>query len=150
MRISTKTLIVVLVCLLGAAFSSAVVFYQYKQVEEYRQHRENSYLALREIDHMQTILSQWFITIDLFFAEKQGYLNNSIQKQVPQILNLLKRIRYEIGQYDDLEKQQFFTHIHTNLNTISFYNIISNVYRSHIPIWVIILFRKIDHTSLLY
>ena len=118
MRISTKTLIVVLVCLLGAAFSSAVVFYQYKQVEEYRQHRENSYLALREIDHMQTILSQWFITIDLFFAEKQGYLNNSIQKQVPQILNLLKRIRYEIGQYDDLEKQQFFTHIHTNLNTI--------------------------------
>lgn len=118
MRVSTKTLIVVLVCLFGGALSSSVVFYQYKQVEEYRAQRENSLLALREIDHMQTILSQWFVTIDLFFTDQQGYLNNSIQNQVPELAEMLRRIRLEMGKINNIEKQQHFANVHADLNTV--------------------------------
>lgn len=118
MRVSIKTLIVVLVCLFGGALSAGVVFYQYKAVEIAREQRENGLLAVREIDHMQTILSQWFITIDLFFSNKQGYLNISIQNQAPQMLEMLHRIRYEIGKLDDPVKQQYFAHVQTGIGTV--------------------------------
>ena len=90
MRIATKTFIVVLVCLIGAGLSTSVVFYHYSELESARYQREVSQLALRDTENLRTVISQWFVTIDLFFYEKQGYLAGGIKKQASQMQEVIK------------------------------------------------------------
>lgn len=102
MRIATKTLIVVLVCLIGAGLSATVVFVDYRELEDSRYQREVSLLALRDADNFRTITSQWFVTIDLFFFEKQGYLASGIKKQATQMQEIIDIIQ-SYNNADDSE-----------------------------------------------
>ncbi len=92
MRISIKSFIVVLVCLVGAGIFAGVVFIAYSKLEQARYDREVTQLALRESEKFRTITSQWFNTIDLFFFEKQGYLAAGIKTQALQMVEVIEVI----------------------------------------------------------
>lgn len=114
MRIATKTLIVVLVCLIGAGISSSVVFIHYSDLENARYQREVSQLSLREADNVRTITSQWFVTIDLFFYEKQGYLASGIRRQASQLIKILEVIQ----SYNNSDEKNHFKEVSRAIQVI--------------------------------
>jgi signal transduction histidine kinase len=113
-RIATKTFIVVLVCLIGAGISSSVVFFSYSDLEKIRYQREVSQLALRDADNFRTVTSQWFVTIDLFFYEKQGYLASGIKTQAIQMLDVLNVIQ----SYNNSKDEEVFSEMSTAIQSI--------------------------------
>lgn len=114
MRIATKTLIVVLVCLIGAGLSASVVFYYYNALESVQKQREISVLALRDVENFRTITSQWFVTIDLFFNAEQSYLANGIKRQAVQ----MKGIVDTIHSYENSEDGALFEQIESTITAI--------------------------------
>jgi len=113
-RIATKTLIVVLVCLIGAGLSASVVFYYYNALESVQKQREISVLALRDVENFRTITSQWFVTIDLFFNAEQSYLANGIKRQAVQ----MKGIVDTIHSYENSEDGALFEQIESTITAI--------------------------------
>jgi signal transduction histidine kinase len=113
-RIATKTFIVVLVCLIGAGLSSSVVFISYSDLEKIRYQREVSQLALQDADNFRTVTSQWFVTIDLFFYEKQGYLASGIKTQAKQMLDVLSIIQ----SYNNSEDEEVFSKMSVAIHSI--------------------------------
>ena len=92
MRISLQILIVVVVCLTGGLSASLLIWQHYQYYErEQGQHQLNQ-LAVRDIEHVSTMTSQWLITIDLFFGGSQSYLAKGITKQTGQLIATLQRI----------------------------------------------------------
>ncbi len=114
MRIATKTFIVVLVCLIGAGLSAGTVFVYYSDLENARYQREVSRLALRDTDNFRTVTSQWFVTIDLFFFEKQGYLASGIKTQAKQMLDVLNVIQ----SYNNSEQTTEFEEVSSAISAI--------------------------------
>ncbi len=115
MRIATKTFIVVLVCLVGAGLSASVVFYNYSILENSRYQREVSSLALRDVENFRTVISQWFVTIDLFFNERQSYLASGIKKQATQ----MQEVASVIQSYKNNDNQLEFQEIVDSINNVS-------------------------------
>lgn len=105
MKISSYTQILVLVCL-GAAFASFLLvknkFEQYEQATSFEQQLLSS---RNDINVSQTMLSQWFTTIDLYFTDHQTYLANGIAEQTEQILKRLDLIE-KITIQQRLSQQQ--------------------------------------------
>lgn len=117
MKISTKTLIVVLVCLLGALLAATSILASYQSREDARKNNELSVLALRDVAHLETALSQWFTTIDLFFNAQQAYLASGIAKQSTQLQNIVDLIQLQLAP--QLDDKLIFTVLDDNVRDIS-------------------------------
>lgn len=116
MKISSYTQILVLVCL-GAALITFLLlktqFDQYEQATTQQQSMQNSQNDMRV---SQTMMQQWFTTIDLYYTDHQTYLARGIASQTEQILKRLSRIEKNV--VDNGPVRQLQQRISTEANNI--------------------------------
>lgn len=105
MRIALQTVLIVLSCLIGGLTLYSAVWLKFTDVEALRDRQQQSQLALRDIEHLETMLNQWFVTIDLFFSQQQSYLAPGISRQAKQ-LNTSLAAMTEIAPHESPELQQ--------------------------------------------
>ncbi len=82
-------MLVVLVCVLGGLFTSVIIGIKSYQIQYAQEINTKNILLLRDVKHQKLMLSQWFITIDLYFSQQDSYLQNGISSQAKQLLNML-------------------------------------------------------------
>jgi len=92
MRIAMQTILIVLCCLLGGLSLYSAVWIEFTRVEELRDKEQQSQLAMRDIHHLETMLNQWFVTIDLFFSQQQSYLAPGVSRQAQQLTESLNEL----------------------------------------------------------
>ena len=92
MRISSYTQILVLVCLGAALASFLILKLKFDQFELASDRLQTLQISKNDINVTQTMLQQWYTTIDLYFADHQTYLANGIASQTQQILKRLALI----------------------------------------------------------
>ena len=108
MRIAFQTLFVVLVCVFGGLFSSLLIGTNYQLLQNLQERHSNNLLNLREVEHQQTMLSQWFVTIDLFFNQHQSYLVNGIKVQAGQLTDMLEAVLIQRKKNNDQPPKGLF------------------------------------------
>ncbi|MCH6258099.1 ATP-binding protein [Puniceicoccaceae bacterium K14] len=107
MRIYSQTLVVVLVCSLGALLSFIVVGYEYKRVETLRTLEKSETGIRSDVERFKTMSSQWFVTIDLFFGYEQTYLISGIERQSKDLISVLEQIDKDVldeSQHERIRK----------------------------------------------
>jgi|GEM_PF-3511959 len=107
MRINTQTLLVALVCSLGAIAAFSWIANRYTRLEALRQIGEQDAATAFDIERFHTMASQWFVTIDLFFGYEQTYLANGIQNQAKDLIEVSNRLKenpLNSDRYAQLEK----------------------------------------------
>ena len=90
MKIAQQSMLVVLACVLGGLCTSLVIGVKSYQLQKNQEIHTDNRLHLRDIEHQKLMLSQWFVTIDLFFSQQDSYLENGISVQSKQLLNMFK------------------------------------------------------------
>ncbi len=106
-----------MVCLGGALVAAGLILASYQSRESARDVNEQSVLVLRDIAHLETALSQWFTTVDLFFNAQQSYLASGIERQSLQIRNIVDMIEQQLAP--QLEDASVFEVLDTNVDLIS-------------------------------
>ena len=89
MKIAQQSMLVVLACVLGGLFTSVIIGIKSYQIQYAQENNTENLLLLRDVQHQKLMLSQWFITIDLYFSQQDSYLQNGINIQAKQLLNML-------------------------------------------------------------
>ena len=89
MKIAQQSMLVVLACVLGGLLTSVVIGIKSYQLQSAHEINTDNLLLLRDVKHEKLMLSQWFITIDLYFSQKDSYLQSGINIQAKQLLNML-------------------------------------------------------------
>ncbi len=112
MRIAVQTVIIVLCCLLGGLALYSAIWIKFTDVEALRDQDQQSQLAMRDIEHLETMLNQWFVTIDLFFSQQQSYLAPGIGRQASQLQTSLNELG-KIAPHEAPELQKHLTTIST-------------------------------------
>ena len=103
MKISSATLLVVLVCLLGAIATSFQIVTQYQMVQKVQGTTERTRLAGRDLQQLKTMMSQWYVSIDLFFENGDSYVASGVIKQASAMQTLwlsLPRERESAAEVD--------------------------------------------------
>ncbi len=103
MRIATTTLLVVLVCLIGGLGSTGVVATQYMGLVSAQKANEEAQLYKRDIGQLESVVSQWLTTIDLFFGYEQSYLGAGVMRQSKELRSLLSDLNNAHGASDVAE-----------------------------------------------
>lgn len=85
MRIFHQTLAIVLVCTLGGLSVIGLLFFRYERLQQLQRENQEYLIVLRDLEHLQTMTAQWFVTIDLFFGYEQTYLAKGVGKQARQL-----------------------------------------------------------------
>lgn len=118
MRISLQTLLMLLVCFLSGIIAYAAVGLKYQQLSLLQAKNENSNLLARDIEYLEIGLTQWFVNIDLFFNEKQGYLASGIASQAEQLQKLLKNIEDNFANVQMKKENKSIQKFGIEVNTI--------------------------------
>jgi PAS domain S-box-containing protein len=92
MRISSYTQILVLICLGAALASFLILKLKFDQFELASTRLHVLQTSKNDINVTQTMLQQWYTTIDLYFADHQTYLAKGMTSQTQQILKRLALI----------------------------------------------------------
>ena len=135
MKIAQQSMLVVLACVLGGLCTSLVIAVKSYQLQKNQEVHTDNQLHLRDIEHQKLMLSQWFVTIDLFFSQQDSYLESGISIQSKQLLNMFKMKEnktYQAGQFsseqefNQLTKEIFQTRqsLHKKIESIA--SIINN------------------------
>lgn len=106
MKISSYTQILVLVCLGAALITFMLINIQFNQYERANKHQQAIQSYQNDINISQTMLRQWFTTIDLYYTDHQTYLAKGIASQTQQILKSLDRIAKGSQQIESIEELQ--------------------------------------------
>ncbi|MEH6347095.1 MAG: ATP-binding protein [Bermanella sp.] len=108
MKIAQQSMFVVLACVLGGLCTSLVIGVKSYQLQKIQEVHTDNQLHLRDIEHQKLMLSQWFVTIDLFFSQQDSYLESGINIQSKQLQNMFKMKEnktYQAGQFSS--EQEF-------------------------------------------
>ncbi|MEM7003033.1 MAG: ATP-binding protein [Pseudomonadota bacterium] len=92
MRIATTTGLVVLICLIGGLSAAGAVWHQYQVVAERQQAAAAAALVERDFRQLKTLTHHWFVALDLFFEDGQGYVANSIARQADELLQVVATV----------------------------------------------------------
>lgn len=106
-----------MVCLIGALIAATAIMASYQAREQARTDNERSVLAQHDIAHLETALSQWFTTIDLFFNAQQAYLASGIAKQSSQMQNIIDLIEVQLAS--KMDDATIFEALHQRIELIS-------------------------------
>ncbi len=90
MRISSATLLIILVCLIGGLATGSLIVSQYFVVQKSQAATEATRLSGRDLLQLKVMMSQWYVTIDLFFEDGDSYVARGILKQAKDIEKLWK------------------------------------------------------------
>lgn len=92
MRISAQNFYVVSSCLIAGIVLVSALILRYNHVLSLQENHEENILAQRDIKHIESMVSQWFVNVDLFFGYQQSYLASGIGRQVPQLQTMLQSL----------------------------------------------------------
>ena len=106
MRISSYTQILVLVCLGAAIITFLILKVQFDHYEQASTKQQMMQSSQNDINVSQTMLQQWFTTIDLYYTDHQTYLARGIASQTEQILKRLNRIEKTTPNSDPIRQLQ--------------------------------------------
>lgn len=88
MRISSATLLIILVCLVGGLVTGSLIVSQYLVVQKSQSATESTRLAGRDLQQIKVMMGQWYVTIDLFFEGGDSYVAKGILEQAKDIKSL--------------------------------------------------------------
>lgn len=121
MKISSYTQILVLVCLGAALVAFLLLKTQFDQYEQASDYQQTMQISQNDMNVSQTMLQQWFTTIDLYYTDHQTYLARGIASQSEQILKRLSRIEKTVKETDPVRQlQQRISSETLNIEKIAF------------------------------
>ena len=106
MKISSYTQILVLVCLGAALIAFLLLKTQFDLYEQANTQQQTMQTSQNDMSVSQTMLQQWFTTIDLYYTDHQTYLARGIASQTEQILKRLSRIEKSITDNEPIRQLQ--------------------------------------------
>ena len=92
MRIGHHIAVVVLVCSLGGLGLSIGLGIAYRSLEQDWRRSGRDSLALRDIEHLETLIGQWLVSCDLVVSSGETYLAAGAARQSNNIKNVLSRL----------------------------------------------------------
>ncbi|WP_018690793.1 sensor histidine kinase [Algicola sagamiensis] len=107
MRIATLNRLLLGSTLAGFLLISGIAYHAYNKVTAAQIRHEKIKLVLVDIEHTQVMLQQWYVTIDLFFANHETYLLDGLVRQASQISQKVKGIEEQLAEENTefLEKE---------------------------------------------
>ena len=102
MKISVQSQLLVMSCFVASLFSFAIIGWQFSHTSELQKKMAQVKLEHVQIKHLQSMLSQWMTTLDLFFANQQSYLVTGIEQQSIQLNEKLSNIEFSRSDLDIL------------------------------------------------
>ncbi len=111
MKIAQQSMLVVLACVLGGLCTSLVIGVKSYQLQKIQEVHTDNQLHLRDIEHQKLMLSQWFVTIDLFFSQQDSYLESGISIQSKQLQNMFKMQENKTYQAGQFSSEQAFNQL---------------------------------------
>ncbi len=129
MKIAQQSMLVVLACVLGGLLTSMVIGVKSYQLQNIQEINTDNQLLLRDVKHQKLMLSQWFITIDLYFSQQDSYLKKGISTQAKQLLNMLNLNNSRPFDFNQNITEDEFQQLHDEIKQTSqdIYNTISQV-----------------------
>ena len=76
MKISVQSQLLVMLCFLTSLASFYLMGSQYYKTKSFESQRDEIALDAVKITHLQSMLSQWMVTLDLFYYNRQSYLGS--------------------------------------------------------------------------
>lgn len=129
MKIAQQSMLVVLVCVLGGLLTSVIIGIKSYQLQNAQEINTENLLLLRDVQHQKLMLSQWFITIDLYFSQQDYYLQRGISIQAKQLLNMINLNKSNSAMSNMFSSQREFKQRHKAIKYTSqaLYNDIKQV-----------------------
>jgi PAS domain S-box-containing protein len=115
MKIAQQSMLVVLACVLGGLLTSIIIGVKSYQLQKVQEMNTENLLLLRDVKHQKLMLSQWFVTIDLFFSQQDSYLESGISIQASQLLKMLNVKNSELNESYQFATQQEFQPLHKDI-----------------------------------
>lgn len=94
MKISVQSQLLVMLCFLTSLASFYLIGSQYYETKSFESQRDEIALDAVKITHLQSMLSQWMVTLDLFYYNRQSYLVPGIVQQAGQITQQLENLSF--------------------------------------------------------
>lgn len=94
MKISVQSQLLVMSCFIASVCSFAIIGWQFSHTSALQKQMAQVELEHVQIKHLQSMLSQWMTTIDLFFTNQQSYLVTGIEQQSIQLNEKLSNIQF--------------------------------------------------------
>ena len=117
MRISQQTLLMLLGCFLAGLAAYAAIGISFQSMSSLRTQNENSTALLMESKYLETGLSQWFVNIDLFFSQQEGYLASGIKAQAEQMQEITSTL--ETNMLNASQEHEVFKSMRESLVAIA-------------------------------
>ena len=92
MRIAVQSQMLVMSCFVVSLFSFSLLGLQFYKNSTLQTKMAVINLEKNEVAHLESMLGQWFTTIDLFFNNRQSYLLIGIERQGGQIITKLDNL----------------------------------------------------------
>ena len=93
MRVAHHTAVVVLVCSLGGLGLAGALASGYRDIDGQTRDLGQNSVALRDISHLETLVAQWFVTVDLVFYQGETYLVSGARDQAANLLTVFEGLR---------------------------------------------------------
>jgi len=93
MRVAHHIIVVVLVCSLGGLALAGALAVGYRDLDMQTSDLGQNSAALRDISHLETMIAQWLVTVDLVLYEGETYLANGARDQSSSLLALFDGLR---------------------------------------------------------
>ena len=85
MRIAQYTTIMIITCMLMGLFTSGIVYYQGKYIDDNQSKLYELTLKNNEVKNLETLITQWLTTLDLFLVNRQTYLYEGVRQEASTI-----------------------------------------------------------------
>lgn len=114
MKLFYQTGLALLLCSLGGLAFAIGMSRGYSEIESSTLELGPNSVALRDVDHFEASMNQWFITIDLVFGDGQTYLAEGVGEQAADLNQVLKDLAQTTLAHDaraelDAARQQIDT-----------------------------------------
>lgn len=120
-KISSYTQLLVMFCLVAGLAMYVAVNSKFDQLDQASNQQQVLQNAKSDVDVIQTMLSQWYTTIDLYYTDHQTYFAKGISSQTGQLLKRFVLLEKAAGHLPQLTQlQQRITVEAEQINDIAF------------------------------
>jgi hypothetical protein len=104
MRVAHHIIVVVLVCSLGGLALAGALAVGYRDLDMQTSDLGQNSAALRDISHLETMIAQWLVTVDLVLYEGETYLANGARDQSSSLLALFDGLVEQAANLDGIDR----------------------------------------------